>query len=176
LNRLTRILPVAASLISATLVLGCTNELAAPSDPASIVLREDPAVVFTLCEPQPYAIASGWIGPKGGTLKAGNHTLKVPARALSSTVWITMEARSSTINSVVLGPSGLSFNRNYPAHLIMSYANCTTADGSRQLVARIDDQFQVIETAPSVTDPGMRTVDALLPRFLQDESTYAVVY
>jgi hypothetical protein len=44
-NCLTRILPVAAALICATLILGCTNELAGPSDPSLTELSADPPAI-----------------------------------------------------------------------------------------------------------------------------------
>ncbi|HEU4681247.1 MAG TPA: hypothetical protein VFS51_05845 [Gemmatimonadales bacterium] len=42
MNRLTRILPVAAALICATLTFGCTNDLAGPSNPSLTELNADP--------------------------------------------------------------------------------------------------------------------------------------
>jgi hypothetical protein len=175
-NRLTRILPFAAVLIGATLSFGCTNDLTAPSDPSFAEIRlEEP--VFTFCRPQPAATAAAWIGPKGGFLKAGKHTLKVPAGALSTTVWIKMEAPSSSINRVVFSPSGLTFNSGYPAHLVMSYANCVVPPGAEQQIVHINDRLQVIETAPSETDPATLTVDGKLLHFSDYAlSTYAVVY
>lgn len=45
MNRLTRILPVAAVLMCATLIFGCTNDLAGPSDPSLAELSADPPAV-----------------------------------------------------------------------------------------------------------------------------------
>lgn len=45
MNRLTRILPIAASLICATLIFGCANDLASPSDPSLTELSAEPPAV-----------------------------------------------------------------------------------------------------------------------------------
>jgi hypothetical protein len=175
-NRLTRILPATAGLLWATLIFGCTTELTAPNTPAFAEARGEPAA-FALCRPQPEASAAAWIGPRGGVLKAGRHTLKVPPGSLSTTVWITMEAPSSSINRVVFGPNGLVFSSSAPAHLAMSYANCSVPPGSRQQIVQINDQLQILEAAPSETDPATLTVYGKLLHFSDYAlSTYAVVY
>jgi hypothetical protein len=176
-NRLTRIVPIAVILFGAALIFGCTHDLTAPTDPSFAEVRVEPVTFFTPCRAQPYVATSGWIGPNGGTLKAGRHTLKVPRGALSTTVRITMEAPSSSINRIVFSPSGLTFNSAYPAYLVMSYANCTVAPGSEQQIVHINDRYQVIETAPSQTDPATLTVHGKLLHFSDYAlSTYAVVY
>lgn len=172
MNRLTRILPITAVLMSVTLVLGCANDVAGPSEPSMIEVRGEPFAVSALCEPQPSAMASGWIGPKGGSLTVGNHVLKVPPKALATTEWITLEAPSSSINHVILGSAGLTFNSRYPAQLVLSYANCS-APG--QAIARIDGGMRILEVRPSLSDPATLTVTGALPR-IPDLSTYAVVY
>jgi hypothetical protein len=177
-NRLVRILPIAASLIGAILIVGCADEFTAPSEPSFAEIRQESTPpIFTPCRAQAETTAAAWIGPKGGILKAGKHTLKVPPGALSTPVWITMVAPSSSINRIVFSPSGLTFNSAYPAYLVMSYANCAVAPGSEQQIVHINDRYQVIETAPSQTDPATLTVHGKLLHFSDYAlSTYAVVY
>lgn len=74
------------------------------------------------CTPLPYASTSKLVGPAGGQLSVGPHTLTIPAGALTQTVLITAEAPSETVNSIRFSPEGLQFAR--PAALTMSYANC----------------------------------------------------
>ncbi len=74
------------------------------------------------CSPLPYDSATQVIGPLGGTIQAGPHTLSVPAGALLDTVTITMVAPSDTVSGVRFAPEGLTFQQ--PASLTMSYANC----------------------------------------------------
>lgn len=177
MNRLTRILPVAAVLLGATFIFGCASELTAPDGPGDMAfaeVRTDPPQL-TPCRPQPYAASAGWIGPRGGVLKAGKHTLRVPPNALSTLTWITMEVPSSSINRVVFGPDGLTF-RN-AAYLTMSYANCSVKPDAQQQIVYINDQGRIVETTQSVSDPLTQTVTGKVTHFSDYAlSTYAVVY
>lgn len=175
MNRLTRILPAAASLLWATLIFGCTSELTAPDTPA--IAEAVAAPSFTACKPLPEASASGWIGPKGGLLRAGPHTLKVPPTALNSTVFITLEAPSSSINRIGLEPQGLKFNAGIGAYLTVSYENCTVPPGSEQRVVRISESLTVLQVTPSLMDSATLTVEGKVLHFSGYAlSTYAVVY
>lgn len=169
MNRLTRILPLVSCLLFAALVAGCTSELTAPESPA---FAEAGTTTLTPCTPLPEAFASGWIGPKGGMLKAGPHSLKVPPGALSTSVLVTLEAPSSTINRVGLEPQGLKFEPGYTGYLAVSYANCLVPPGSDQHVARVSSKLKVLEVIPSLMDSSTLTVEGKLALF----STYAVVY
>jgi hypothetical protein len=46
------------------------------------------------CRPLPYASATQTIGPDGGVIQVGPHTLRIPPRALSRPITITAEAPS----------------------------------------------------------------------------------
>jgi hypothetical protein len=135
-------------------------------------------IVFTACKPQPYAVASAWIGPKGGILRAGKHYLKVPPGALNTSTRITMESPTGYLNRVVFQPEGLVFNRAASPHLVMSYTNCSVGPNAEQKVAYVNESLQILETPPSVSDPLSSTVDARLSHFSEYVllSTYAVVY
>src|ERR1041384_375527 len=74
------------------------------------------------CTPLPYASNTKTVGPLGGTLQIGPHTLTIPAGALAQSVQITGEAPTDNVNSVRLYPEGLQFAK--PAYLTMSYSNC----------------------------------------------------
>jgi hypothetical protein len=74
------------------------------------------------CEPLPEARATRVIGPQGGTLQVGPHTLWIPPGALDHDVSITAVAPSDDVNAIQFSPSGLEFDRS--AWLTMSYANC----------------------------------------------------
>lgn len=175
MDRLTRFLSVTAGLLGAALVFGCTDVPTAPGTPAFAEVLTDPKPLLTTCRPQPYAAAAGWIGPGGGLLKAGTHILKVRPGALSSTVWITMEAPSSAINRVVFKPDGLTFK--YPANLTMSYSNCVVVPGTQQRIVYLNDRLRIIEATPSETDPSTQTVNGKVSHFSDYAlSTYAVVY
>ena len=175
MNRLTRILPVVAGMLGAILSFGCSSELAGPSDPAFGEARMEPVMTLTPCDPQPTGTTGRWIGPKGGVLKAGKHTLVIPPKALKEPTWITMKAPSGTINRVALTPDGLTFK--VPAQLGLSYANCWLKPDAKQLVVYINDQLVILETTPSESDPLSQTVYGTVTHFSDYAlSTYAVVY
>ena len=178
MNRLTRLFSITAGLLGAALIFGCTDELSAPTGPAFAVAPWEPVSDFTRCKPQPYAVASGWVGPKGGILRAGKHYLKVPPGALSTSTWITMESPSGYLNRVVFQPEGLVFNSGASPHLVMSYTNCLVTQEAEQKVAYVNESLTILETPPSVADPLSSTVDAKLSHFSEYVllSTYAVVY
>jgi len=75
------------------------------------------------CSNLPYATSTKTIGPLGGSISAGPHTLTVPPGALLSPTTITMTAPTGRgVNAVRFQPEGLRFVA--PAALTMSYANC----------------------------------------------------
>jgi hypothetical protein len=175
-NRRTRFFAFVAGLLAATFIAACSDEATAPSTPALAVAGAWPPTI-TICN-QPYGATSGWIGPQGGRLKAGGNYLNVPAGALSASTFITMEAPSGNISHVVLGPEGLTFNKNYPAHLVMSYQDCSMTPEVVPQVAYVSGSLKILETQPSASDRSTLTVDAKLTHFSDYVivSTYAVAY
>ena len=81
------------------------------------------AVGLLKCSDLPYAEDTETIGPTGGRLTAGPHTLTIPPGALTQATTITMSAPTGMgVNIVHFEPEGLEFDRS--ASLTMSYANC----------------------------------------------------
>jgi hypothetical protein len=175
-NRRTRVFSIVAGVLAATLIAACSDEATAPSAPALAMAGTWPATI-TPCT-QPYGASSVWIGPKGGRVKAGGHILNIPAGALNAPTLITMETPSGNVGHVVFGPEGLTFNNDYPAHLVMSYQNCVVTPNAIQQVAYTSATLKILETQPSVSDPATLTVDAKLTHFSDYVivSTYAVAY
>jgi hypothetical protein len=165
-----------ASLLGAALFAACTSESTAPSAPELARGRNDPAN-FTKCYQQSYASSSGWIGPRGGTLRAGKNVLRVPPGALTSDVFITMETTADNINHVVFGPDGLVFNPRSLPTLVMSYQGCRVAADAEQRIVYVSESLEIIEPTPSQSDPVSQTVEGKLSHFSNYVlSTYAVVY
>ena len=76
------------------------------------------------CSNLPYASDTETIGPAGGVLRAGPHSLVIPPGALTAPTTITMTAPTGLgVNAVKFQPEGLRFLT--PAALTMSYANCS---------------------------------------------------
>jgi hypothetical protein len=75
------------------------------------------------CSDLPYASTTQTIGPLGGRISAGPHTLVIPPGALDEPTTITMtQPTGDGVNAVRFAPEGLQFER--PAALTMSYSNC----------------------------------------------------
>jgi hypothetical protein len=176
-NRRTRVFSFVAALLAATVIAACADEATAPSTPSFALAGTRRPPTITRCR-QFYATTSAWIGPEGGSLKAGGHTLNVPRGALSAPTFITMEAPSGNVGHVVFSPEGLTFDPNYPAHLVMSYLNCSVAPDATQQVAYTSASLNILQTQPSISDPATLTVDAKLTHFSDYVilSTYAVAY
>jgi hypothetical protein len=125
------------------------------------------------CDPLPYASAARTIGPEGGTVAVGPHTLTVLAGALDQPVLITAEAPVGTVNSVQLLPEGLRFAAGKPARLTLSYANCpVVARALPKRIAYTTDLLEILSYLLSVDDLSHRTVTGSLDHF----SRYAVAW
>jgi len=124
-------LVVVALCLSLALACGDRTPTAAPqAPPAPPVPQADligslvGATGLLKCSNLPYASNTATIGPAGGTISAGPHTLFIPPGALSAPTSITMTAPTGLgVNAVKFQPAGLRFNT--PAALTMSYANCS---------------------------------------------------
>lgn len=183
MDRLTRILTSAACAFGAVLAIACGNDITAPPVPESLEPFTVAPAAELRCEPQPRAAASARIGPSGGTLRTGRHLLRIPAGALKNTVAITMVSPSDTLNYVVFGPEGLTFDTALPPILTMSYRHCPGAiryPGPLEIVYVDDALTNVLETTQLVSaDTLSQTVNAELRHFstyLLKKSRYAVAY
>src|SRR6266853_713730 len=109
------------------------------------------------CIPLPADSVTQTIGPEGGILQVGPHTLSVPPGALADTVSITAVAPSDTVNRVQFQPAGLTFSQ--PAALTMSYANCRPlALGFPKQIAYTTDALDILEYISSLDDGSARQV------------------
>ncbi len=123
---------------------------------------------LNLCRPFAYAADTQVIGPAGGTLHIGPHTLTFPAGALDSNVTIIGVAPSDSVRSVKLYPQGLQFD---DAWLTLNYNGCQQRPGQRvHRVAYIDDALNILYFVESYDQPGSSKVTAEISHF----SRYAV--
>ncbi|MBA3259941.1 MAG: hypothetical protein H0T68_10825 [Gemmatimonadales bacterium] len=180
-----RIRAFAALLLASALgIASCTpgeGGLAGPSAPEpSQLLSSGGGLLGTgigkgllACTPLPYAKTTRAVGPQGGSLVVGPHTLTIPAGALAASVSITAEAPVGTVNSVRLLPEGLHFAPGKPARLVLSYANCPlTAQLLPKRIAYTTDLLQILSYLVSVDDLIGKRVTASLEHF----SRYAVAW
>jgi len=125
------------------------------------------------CSPLPSGSASKVIGPRGGTINMGPHSISFPAGALSRPVTITAEVVSDSVNSVRLLPEGLHFNRGRPAVLTLSYGNCSLLGRLvPKKVVYTNERLRVLDVLRSVDNILSKEVSASLEHF----SRYAVAY
>jgi hypothetical protein len=104
------------------------------------------------CDSPDFGSVSKAIGPAGGVIQVGPHSLTIPRGALSKTVTITATARAGKHVKVDFAPHGLRFSSR--ATLKLSYAHCNR----RPLVAKVvyvDDDgglLQILELLPALLD------------------------
>jgi hypothetical protein len=124
------------------------------------------------CNPLPADSASETIGPEGGTLQVGVHSLSVPPGALETPVTISAVAPTGPVNSVQFEPSGLTFSQ--PATLTMSYANCGLLWSliPKRIAYTTDDLLQILSYLVSVDHWRSQRVTGQVDHF----STYAVAW
>ena len=123
-----------------------------------------------LCSSQPYAVTTQSIGPNGGVIRVGTHTLQIPGNAVKGTVRITAEQISGKTNSVRFSPEGLRFEK--PATLTMTYDNCALVLLQKKIVYT-DEKLKILEVLKASLDLfKSKSVTAPIDHF----SRYAVAY
>jgi hypothetical protein len=175
LRRSTRLARSIVGAIAATLVAAsCGREasLTAPRASGALMSDHGGGLLGTLlkCTPLPYAVDSEVIGPAGGTLHLGPHTLTIPAGALRSAVMIKGEAPSDSVNSVRFYPHGLEFDR--AVSLNMSFRNCGLVTWLLPRVAYTTDGLDFLYYVPSLADLLTQRVTGQIYHF----SRYAIAW
>jgi hypothetical protein len=144
----------------------------APQDhtPASTAARH--AAQVAKCQPLKAEAVNRKIGPAGGSLVIGPHTLTVPAGALSSEVMIHARiVGGKSVNVVEFKPDGLVFQ--IPAVLTMSYVNCDRrGQTSAVTIAVVNETLGIVDYVSSSDDPANGTVTGDVP----DLTNYAVAW
>ena len=121
------------------------------------------------CQEQPYDVTYKTIGPKGGTIEVGKHSLAIPKGALRKNVRIKAEQMRGPTNSVRLSPEGLKFQR--PAALTLNYRNCENVEVPKAVVYTTE-KFEILEVLRSWDLLKKKTVTAPIDHF----SRYAVAF
>ena len=139
--------------------------------PANGLLGTGLASGLLYCSPLPSVTTTQIIGPAGGSISVGPHTLIIPAGALSQAIAITAEAPSDSVRSVRLLPEGLTFAAGKPARLTLSYSGCSLLGTLvPKRIAYTTDLLELLQLLPSIDDVLRRQVSAPLEHF----SRYAV--
>jgi len=119
------------------------------------------------CSTPSFGSVTQSVGPAGGTIKVGPHSLVIPPGALDRTVAITASTSAASHVRVDFRPEGLRFAT--PATLRLSYAHCPGAPRLPKVVY-VDDLLSILELLPSLNDLGNERVAARLRHF----SGYAI--
>jgi hypothetical protein len=132
---------------------------------------------------QAYDSVTQVIGPKGGSLSVGAHTLFVDSLVLKSAVSVTAVAPSGTVRWVRFQPDGLLFPPNsvdgWGAVLYTSYKDCGVPTTASPRIAQVTNALGVltylqmsIKVRQNPWSQGNQYVVGLLPHF----SNYAVAW
>lgn len=170
-----------------TVSCGTESPTSPTSAPAAAASATDPQISASLlgnltggllqgllsCSPQPYASTTQVIGPEGGTIRVGRHTLVIPQGALSQAVSIRAESPSDAVSSVRFSPEGLQFNSGHSPVLTLDYSTCPM--GRIQVlkhVAYTTDRLQILSLLISLDNLLLMKVSAPIEHF----SRYAVAW
>src|SRR6266567_8082712 len=102
---------------------------------------------------QSYDSVSKVIGPRGDTLKVGNHILWIDSLVLTDTVTITAVAPADTVRWVRFQPEGLlfppssvdlSYGLSTGAILYTNYKDCGVASGDTLRIAQVDESKTIL--------------------------------
>ena len=123
------------------------------------------------CDPLQFTGSASIIGPNGGDINVGPHTLRVPRGALPWDAVITVEAPTGLEVGIELSPRDVGFAEKLV--LEIDYDHCTVSDTLPPLRGVwVSDSGAVLEFPPSVDDRQGRRLSVELDHF----SKYAVAY
>jgi hypothetical protein len=104
------------------------------------------------------------IGPAGGTVAFGPHSLIIPAGALSAPTPITAATLHGDTLAVTFGPSGLQFKQ--PATLVLSYKHCTVQPSDTLSIVLVTNQMtEMIQMVPSKDRKLKQAVEGQIQHF-----------
>jgi hypothetical protein len=155
--------------------LSCTDRspVGPPAAPSHDLVEQSFGRPLSLlkCKPLSAESVTQEVGPFGGVIQVGPHTLRIPEGALSSPVTITATLPADTVNRVHFEPEGLTFDA--PVWLTLSYANCQ-AIGSwlPRRVVYTNAGLEILEILFSLSNPFASQVTGQVTHF----SDYAVAW
>lgn len=127
------------------------------------VQRKEVKATVLRCEPQPRVSATKVVGPKGGSIKIGPHSLVVPAGALDSNVTITGTAPPNPSVNVEFAPHGLQFNR--AVEMTIDYKQCIVPETVELGVTYMLNGWYPVQKMPSSDLRKDKKITALTDHF-----------
>lgn len=127
------------------------------------VEKGDAMAVGLRCEPSKGEYGVKRIGPKGGTLDVGLHTIEIPAGALAQEMDIGASVKPGASVELEFAPHGLQFRK--PVEITFDYGKCVVADGDALDVVYVGTGWRILETMPSTDKRGAHRITALTDHF-----------
>ena len=103
------------------------------------------------------------VGPLGGTIRVGPHSLHIPMGALRSSQRITATAPAGNVVEVEFQPHGLQFAK--PTQLTMSYRDCGLVGKLLPRIAYVDENLNILEVLLTVPNVFRQTVTGTTDHF-----------
>jgi hypothetical protein len=152
-------------------LLASCAEPSAPKPDALLGFPPPPAIGLVQCTPLPYDSVTQTIGPEGGTINVGAHSLWIPEGALDTAVTITAVTPSDTLRHVRFQPEGLTFQAS--TWLTMSYQGCNLLGSlAPKRIAYTNDVFEILEYLLSFDNLWSQNVTGRVEHF----SEYAIAW
>ena len=99
------------------------------------------------CEPSKRYRSDVVIGPSGGTIRVGPHSLKIPAGALSARTRIEAVVPAGPYREIDFKPDGLQFA--VPAELVMNYKGCDYIREADVTIVYVANDYTILEVLPA---------------------------
>lgn len=153
---------------TAWFLTGCRDDRSNVTSPAAVrsnLLSPPPSGQLYACAADSVAATdSATIGPLGGTISFGAHTLMIPPGALLRETTITATMPADGHLTAVLQPEGLQFL--LPATLTLGYGQCSPQPSSSLSIVYLNGPLgQILQWLPSVLHLDQHTVTALIGHF-----------
>ncbi len=177
--------PLVIGLCVGALAFACDHSPTAGPSPSLLAARTNSTSKSTglvVCS-QTYDSVTQVMGPRGGFLTVGAHTLYVDSLVLMDTVSITAVAPAGTVRWARFHPDGLLFPANlvdgWGAALITSYKDCGVPTSDTLRIAQVTDSLSILSYLQTWSQvkkvpwsQGQQRVVGLLPHF----SNYAIAW
>ena len=170
-NSIKRNLLFGAVLIGAAttawFLTGCRDDrsnVTSPSMRSNLLPPPPPSQLFACAADSIAATDTATIGPLGGIINFGPHTLLIPPGALLQQTTITATVPADGHLTAVLQPEGLRFL--VPATLTLGYGQCNPQPSDDLSIVYLNGPLgQILQWLPSLLHLDSHTVSALIGHF-----------
>lgn len=115
------------------------------------------------CEPTAGISKTKRIGPNGGRIDVGSHSIEIPAGALDAEVEITASVEPGPRTELEFAPHGLQFAK--PVELSFDYSKCLVPESQALDIVYVGPGWRLLETMPSSDARGEQRIRALTDHF-----------